>query len=135
MKQCYSKYKEVIRYVIVGVLTTAVSLGAYYLCVYTVLDATKPIELQAANVISWIAAVTFSYFANRVYVFESKNQNILKEAVNFYLARVGTLLIDMLFMFVFVSVLHINDRIAKLGVQVIVMILNYIFSKLFVFKK
>ena len=54
-----------------------VSLASYYLCVYTILDPDSPLQLQAANVISWIAAVTFAYFTNRRYVFESKNQNRL----------------------------------------------------------
>ena len=65
MRELYQKYKEIIRYLIVGVLTTVVSLASYYLCVYTILDPDSPLQLQAANVISWIAAVTFAYFTNR----------------------------------------------------------------------
>ena len=72
MKRLYEKYKEIINYLIVGVLTTVVSLGVYYACVYTVLDPNQPLQLQTANVISWVAAVTFAYFTNRRYVFESK---------------------------------------------------------------
>lgn len=133
MQEFYQKYKEILRYVLVGVATTAISLGVYFICVYTILDATKPFELQIANVLSWIAAVTFSYFASRVYVFGSKNKNILREGTRFYLARVGSLLIDMAFMFIFVTVFHINDRLAKILVQFIVLVTNYILSKLFVF--
>ncbi|MBQ6622419.1 MAG: GtrA family protein [Mogibacterium sp.] len=135
LKHYYQKYKEIIRYVIVGGMTTVVSLGTYYLCVFTFLDANQPVELQIANILSWIAAVTFSYFASRVYVFESKNEHILKEAISFYLARISTLLIDMFSMFLMVTVLHMNDRIAKILVQFIVMVLNYVFSKIFVFRK
>ena len=64
----------------------------------------------------------------------SKSENILQEAAKFYLARVGTLLMDMGIMFVGVTLLGFNDKFVKLFVQVVVTIANYIFSKLFVFK-
>ena len=126
--------KEIIRYLIVGVLTTAVSLGTYYGCVLSFLNPDHPIELQCANILSWIAAVAFAYFANRKYVFESENPKILKEAAAFVGARVSSLLLDMGIMFIMVTILGINDKIAKIFVQVVVMAANYIFSKLFVFK-
>ena len=135
IKELYLKYKEIINYLIVGGLTTVVSLATYYACVFTFLDPENPIQLQAANIISWICAVTFAYFTNRRFVFESKNKNMLKEAVAFFAARVGTLLMDMGIMFVFVTCLHFNDKIMKLVVQVVVTIANYIFSKFLVFKK
>lgn len=131
----YKKYEEIINYLIVGGLTTIVSLGSYYLCIYTFLDPDVWYQLQAANIISWISAVTFAYFANRIFVFKSKNQKKFKEAVSFYGSRVATLLMDMGIMFVFVTLLHRNDKIMKLVVQVVVTITNYILSKLFVFKK
>ena len=129
------KYREVISYLIVGGLTTVVSLGVYYGLVFTILNPDNPVQLQIANVCSWIAAVTFAYFANRKFVFESKNSNILKEMVTFFAARVGTLLMDMGIMFVFVTLLGFNDKIIKLFVQVVVTVANYIFSKFIVFKK
>lgn len=135
MRELYQKYKEIIRYLIVGVLTTVVSLASYYLCVYTILDPDSPLQLQAANVISWIAAVTFAYFTNRRYVFESKNQNRLGEAAAFYGARVATLLMDMGCMFLLVTLAGVNDKIAKLLVQVIVLVANYVLSKFLVFRK
>lgn len=131
----YKKYKEIINYLIVGVLTTVVSLGVYYVCVLTFLEPNQAIQLQAANVISWIAAVTFAYFTNRKFVFESKNPDMLKEASAFVGARVATLLMDMLCMFIMVTCMGLNDKIAKLVVQVIVTVANYIFSKIFVFRK
>lgn len=131
----YKKYEEIINYLIVGGLTTIVSLGSYYLCIYTFLDPDVWYQLQAANIISWICAVTFAYFANRIFVFKSKNQKKFKEAVSFYSSRVATLLMDMGIMFVFVTLLHLNDKIMKLVVQVVVTVANYILSKLFVFKK
>ncbi|MEI3529904.1 MAG: GtrA family protein [Bacilli bacterium] len=134
IKNIYLKYEEIINYLIVGVLTTVVSLGSYYLCVYTFLNPNISWQLQIANVISWVCAVTFAYFTNRKYVFKSHNDNILIEARDFYASRILTLLIDMALMFIFVTVLRFNDKLIKILVQVIITISNYIFSKLFVFK-
>lgn len=135
IKNICIKNREIIVYLIVGVLTTIVSLGVYYGLVLTILDPNKALELQIANVTSWIAAVTFAYFANRIFVFKSKNKNMLKEGFKFCSSRIFTLLIDMLIMFIMVTLLHLNDKIAKIVVQVIVTILNYIISKFIVFKK
>lgn len=134
IKELYLKYKEIINYLIVGVLTTVVSLTVYYGLVLTVLNPKNPIQLQAANIVSWICAVAFAYWANRKFVFESKSKEIVKEAGAFVTARVGTLVMDMVFMFVTVSLFGMNDKVAKLLDQVMVTIANYVFSKLFVFK-
>lgn len=131
----YKKYKEIIHYLIVGGLTTVVSLVSYYGCVVTFLDPENGMQLQLANIISWIGAVTFAYFTNRKYVFESTNQNQLGEAAAFYGSRVATLLMDMGCMFLMVTVCGMSDKIAKLVVQVIVTIGNYILSKFLVFRK
>lgn len=131
----YKKYEEIVNYLIVGVLTTVVSLGSYYLCVFTFLNPNNGFELQLANIISWICAVTFAYFTNRIFVFKSKNTNKFKEVCSFFTSRVLTLILDMFIMFLMVTLLHINDKIAKLIVQVVVTVLNYILSKIFVFKK
>lgn len=127
------KYKEIINYIIVGGLTTVVSLGSYYLCVLFFLDPSKVLELQLANIVSWVCAVVFAFLANRKYVFESKNSNVFQEAFKFVGARVTTLLIDMICMGVMVSVIGLNDKIAKLLVQFIVLVLNYVLSKFWVF--
>ena len=135
IKFLYLKYKEIVNYLIVGVLTTVVSLGVYYICTVTFLDPKNAFQLQVANIISWIVSVIFAYFTNRKYVFESKNPNIVKEATSFFLSRVSTLLMDMGIMFVCVTLIGMNDKISKIISQVVVIISNYIFSKLFVFKK
>ena len=135
MKEFYLKYKETIHYLIAGGLTTVVSLGTYYLCVLTFLDPRNGFQLQAANVISWICAVTFAYFVNRSFVFESRSKDYLREAGAFVAGRIGTLLMDMAIMFILVTLLHCNDKIAKLVVQVVVTIANYVISKIFVFHK
>ena len=134
LKQLYIKYKEIINYLIFGVLTTILSLAIYYLLTFTFLDANNPIQLQIANALSWIAGVLFAYFTNRKYVFSSKDSNKIKEFSKFVTARITTLLMDMLIMFLGVTVLHGNDKIIKLISQIVVIVCNYIFSKIFVFK-
>lgn len=131
----YHKYEEIINYLIVGVLTTVVSLATYFICTSTILSPENKIELQIANIISWIFAVTFAYFTNRIFVFKSKEKNIVREASTFVGSRILSLFMDMFTMFIIVSVLHLNDKIGKLISQVIVTIANYILSKIFVFKK
>ena len=131
----YKKYEEIINYLIVGGLTTVVSLIVYYGCVLTFLDPKNALELQIANIISWIISVAFAYITNRIFVFKSKNKNYFKEIVSFVGARIATLLMDMFTMFLLVTVLNGNDKIAKIISQIIVIVANYIFSKLFVFKK
>ena len=135
IKELYKKYKEIINYLIFGVLTTVVSLIVYYVAVYTFLNPENAVQLQIANILSWIAGVTFAYFTNRKYVFNSKEQNRLKEAGKFVMARVVTLLMDMVIMWLGVTLLCFNDKIMKLISQVVIIISNYVFSKLFVFKK
>ena len=135
IKELYVKYKEIINYLIVGGLTTFVALGVYYASVLTFLNPNNGIELQIANILSWIAGVIFAYFTNRKYVFESKNPNKLQEAAKFTASRLVTLFLDMATMFIGVTLLKFNDKIIKLIAQVLVIIGNYIFSKLFVFNK
>ena len=127
--------KEVILYVVFGVLTTVVSLVTYYICVGTFLNAENGIQLQIANIIAWIVSVAFAYITNRKFVFESTNKNKLGEATKFVTSRIATLLMDMLIMFLGVTLLKLNDGIIKLVSQVIVIVANYVFSKIFVFKK
>lgn len=133
--EIYNKYKEIVNYIIVGGLTTVLALAVFYGSVLTFLNPNNPIQLQIADILSWTAGVIFAYFTNRKYVFDSKEKNKKEEASKFVLSRVITLLMDMAIMGVFVSVLHFNDKIMKLVSQVVITISNYVFSKLFVFKK
>ncbi len=135
MKELFKKYREIIMYLIFGVLTTVVSLAVYYILVDTILNPDQAVELQIANILSWIAGVAFAYITNRSMVFQSKNKNKLKEATHFVLARVVTLMMDMVMMFVGVTLLHGNDKILKLISQIVVIVSNYVFSKVFVFQK
>ena len=129
------KYKELINYLIFGILTTIINLITYYILVLTILNPNNKIELQIANIIAWIISVTFAYITNKKYVFYSHNNQVIKEAIKFYLSRISTLFLEMLLMFILVSKLNFNDKIIKIIVAIIIIILNYIISKLLVFKK
>ena len=123
-------YSEVINYLIFGVLTTIVSIGIYALC-------TKcfHINYMIANVISWIISVMFAYITNRIFVFKSNSNDIIIEMYQFYKYRIFSFLIDIFLMYALVELINIDDMISKVIVQVVVIILNYVFSKIFVFKK
>ena len=135
IKSVYEKYKEIINYLIFGVLTTVISLIVYYGLTFTIINPDDALMLQVANVISWIAGVLFAYFTNRKYVFESKNTNKIKEFTSFVGARVTTLLLDMAIMGLGVTILYGNDKIMKLISQILVIVGNYVLSKVFVFRK
>ena len=135
----YKKYKEIINYLIFGVLTTIVSLISKYLLLFTIFDASNAIQLQITIIISWILSVLFAYFTNRKFVFESNNKNKLKEFINFIVARLSTLLMEMAIMWFFITFLKLNSDlyviIFTMLSQAVIIVGNYIFSKLFVFKK
>lgn len=130
----FKKYREIIMYLIFGVLTTVVSLAVYFLCTKTFLNAEDALQLQFANVISWFVSVLFAFVTNRLFVFESKG-NWIVEMIKFYSSRVSTLLLDMLLMFVLVTLVGVNDMISKIIVQFVVIVANYVLSKLLVFKE
>ena len=139
LKNLYNKNKEIINYIIFGCLTSLVNLVIKYLLLFTIFEATNAIQLQITIVISWIAAVTFAYFTNRKYVFKSNNENKLKEFINFVIARLVTLLLEMFVMWFFVTLLKLDSDLCVIIFtfisQIVVIIGNYVFSKLFVFKK
>lgn len=125
----YQKYKEIINYLIVGGITTVVSIASYAL--FRIIIQNYII----CTILSWISAVLFAYFANRIFVFNSKDKKLFKEFINFLTCRLLTLGIEMLVMFILVDLLKINDIISKILVQFIIIVLNYVFSKLLVFKQ
>ena len=124
------KYREVILYLIMGVLATVVSIGTYEL-------AMRVAHLSAlvANIISWIAAVSFAYFTNRNFVFEKTDESVWKQATKFFGGRVGTLVMEEVLLWLLIYIICINASIAKIIAQVFVLVANYIISKLFVFRK
>lgn len=139
IKKNYNKYKEIVNYLIAGGLTTLVSLGTKWGLLFTILKASDPFQLQLSIIISWICAVLFAYFINRIFVFESKNKSIIKELLQFVSARLLTLIMEMVVMWFFVTLLKLNTHtwviIWTFVTQIMITVLNYVFSKLFVFKK
>lgn len=135
VKELFKKYEEIIVYLIVGVLTTIVSWGACFV-MELFMDSNITWQNAVINTIGWVAGVLFGYVTNRKYVFKSKNPNIKKEFLAFAGGRVSTWLLDIVIMFVTVNLIHMNYWIAKIFISsVLVMIANYVLSKLFVFKK
>ena len=137
IKKLYNNYKEIVNYLIIGVLTTVVSLVSFYLIRIFVFTNDSQFDIQLANVISWVLAVLFAFVTNKKYVFESKSTGYQKflEMIKFYVSRLTTLGVEMFVMWLLTSPLKVDDMISKIIVQFIIVILNYVFSKLFVFKK
>ncbi len=135
LKELWVKYEEIIAYLIVGVLTTIVAWAAKFLANFLLYDNTMyPTSSQnlVLSIINWVAGVTFAYFTNRKFVFKS-HEPMAKEAPKFVLSRVSTLILDAVVMQV-LGACGVNVVIATFISAVLVMIGNYVFSKIFVFK-
>lgn len=134
----YKKNEEIVNYLIIGGLTTIINIITKYVLLFIFFDAKNSTELQVSVVISWIISILFAYVANRRMVFKSKNESIIYEFIKFIESRVLTLIIEMVFMYIFVSLLKLDTDllvvILSVISQIIVIILNYVFSKIFVFK-
>lgn len=135
VKKLFIKYREIIVYLIVGVLTTIVSWGAAFLG-KLILNTDISWQNTLNNTFSWVVGVLFAYPLNRKWVFKSVNPQIFKEFIGFASSRVSTLIMDIVIMWLTVNVLDMQYWIAKIFISsVIVTIANYVFSKLFIFKK
>lgn len=133
IKNLLIKYKEQILYLFFGGCTTVVNIVVFALC-----SDILHMELLVSNFMAWVLAVFFAYITNKIWVFESKTETLnelVKEIGSFVFARVVTLLIDMLIMYVGVEILFINKMIIKVLTNIVVIVANYVFSKLFIFKK
>ena len=130
MKNIIQKNKEIIMYLVFGVLTTVVNIVVYY-----IFSNLLHMNYLFSNAMAWFLSVLFAYVTNRKYVFDSKNNQIIKEAISFFSSRLATGIMDMVLMWFLVNFNIVNDVVAKVVVNVIVVILNYILSKLVVFKK
>lgn len=116
-----------------GVFTTIVNYACYFL-----LTRVLHLDDLVANAISWVVAVAFAYITNRIWVFESKATGagpVFKEIGEFVLARLFTLGLEELMLWVFVDILGANDLLIKIIASVVTVILNYVFSKFIIFKK
>jgi putative flippase GtrA len=125
-------YSRLIRYGLIGGLTTVVSLVVYWIFLY-------PLNFNPniANIISIVCAVIFAYIANKKYVFRSKCNNIKEvfiEALSFFSARAVTIGIEILGIFILYSYCKLDAMFSKIVITIIVIILNYIFSRFITFK-
>ena len=129
----YIKHSEGMRYLVMGALATVVNIVVYALCYYPL-----GISNEISNCIAWIVAAIFAYLTNKWCVFDTKakdKKDLVREATSFFGARLLTLAFDEGAMVLFVRVLLWNPVLSKVIANVIVIILNFIFSKLFIFKK
>lgn len=131
-EQCL-KYKDIIFYGIFGLLTTAVNILTYWVMAHPMKMSTT-----VSAVIAWALAVLFAYGTNRKWVFHSNadsREKVVKEIVSFFGCRLVTGVIDWSLMFICVELMHWEDMMIKIAANIIVIILNYIFSKLLVFRE
>lgn len=125
----YREHKEGMRYLVFGALSTVVNF-----VVYDFINLSTTIR----NVIAWVVAVMFAYITNKAFVFFTKAKDIkdlIREIISFFGARVITLVIETIFLYIFIDKFGFNDNLMKIISSIFVIILNFIFSKLFIFKK
>lgn len=121
--------RQVILYLLFGVLTTLVNI-LFYIFFADILQ----INYLVGNVLAWFLSVVFAYITNRIWVFESESEKILLEFSLFIGGRIFSGFLDTLLLFIFVSLMSINDIISKIVIGVIVIIINYLVSRNIVFK-
>lgn len=129
----YERFRELFWYGVFGVLTTIINMVAFWLFA----DALN-VHYMVANVIAWVIAVAFAYVTNKLWVFESKSwaRSVwIPECIGFVSARVATGLLDMGLMYLMISIIGVPKMWAKLVSNVVVIIGNYVLSKLVVFRK
>ena len=153
--------REIFMYLVFGVATTVVNLAVFYLCNRAFdaagwhgvlgnlfvrrgwvkaaeLFSTKGSEYLDSTLIAWVAGVLFAFFTNKLFVFESKSwapSVAAKEFTGFVGARTFSLFVELLCMFLLVTIMNLNELLSKIIVGVIVVVLNYVFSKLLIFRK
>lgn len=131
LQSFYEKNKEVLLYLFFGGLAFIVSIVSYVF-----FDIILSMNELIANVISWVITVSFAYVTNKLWVFDAPThtvQEFLKQSVSFFGGRIATLIIEELILLVFVTVLAFPSVLVKIVTQVIVIVLNYVISKFFVF--
>lgn len=135
----YVKHQEGMRYLIFGALTTVVNILVYVVCscfIFSFIE-NETIKVNVSEIIAFIAGVTFAYITNKLYVFEAKTENIkqlIREIASFTGCRIFTEIIS-IGMMNFAVIANINDILMKVISNIVVIILNFIFSKLIIFKK
>ena len=133
LRNLWTKYKSFIMYAIFGVLTTVVNMAAYFLSFNLLKIPNVP-----STVIAWVLAVLFAFITNKLWVFDSPSfdaKTLRHEIPTFFGARIATGILDVVIMYLAVDLAHWNPTVWKLISNVLVIIINYIASKLVIFKK
>ena len=128
----YKKNKEVLLYLFFGGLTFCVSIASY-----AYFNLALNFNELIANVFSWILAVTFAYITNKIWVFRAPvftESEFIKQILSFFGGRLVTLGVEEAILFIFITCFNLNSMIVKVVAQIIVIVLNYVISKLWVFK-
>ena len=128
----FNKYREALLYLFFGGCTTLVNIVAFYIV------RKFGVSTYITNIIAWFLSVVFAFITNKLFVFESKNTSFkdsFKECFSFFLFRVISLVFDMGIMYLLIDLLNINEMVSKVFSNIFVIIINYVFSKLFIFKK
>lgn len=137
ISEIYLKYQEIINYLVIGVLTTVLSLGVKYFLLFTVFNPKDAWQLELSVIISWVIAIFFAYISNRIFVFKSKNKKIIKEMIMFFSSRLVTLVMESAILWFLITYLKLNTDtyviIWTLFAQLIVIIGNYVLGKFVVF--
>ncbi len=129
----YREHREGMRYLVFGVLSTIINIVVFAIC-----ERILHLSTIISNVIAWTIAVLFAYVTNKLYVFDSKTtkkQELAKEIISFFSARIFTLVVETIFLKIVIDELGLNEILMKIISNVIVIVLNYVFSKIFIFKK
>lgn len=121
--------KELFLYVVFGTLTTIVNIVVYFALEFI------GVNYIISNIIAWFLSVLFAYVTNRIWVFESKSPDILKEMTLFFSGRIFSGVLDTALLYLFVDILTLGNTFSKIAVEIIITILNYLLSKLIVFKE
>lgn len=133
LKKLFTRYRSVVAYLFFGVCTTLVNIAAYYICARIF-----HLNTSASVIVAWFLAVIFAFLTNKSWVFGSKSWDIkivTRELISFIICRAATGVMDLVIMLVTVDILHWNDMAMKIISNVLVIILNYVASKLIIFKK
>ena len=139
-KQCfrvlnpfYKRHKEVLLYLFFGGLSFLVNVGSFI-----ILNKSLSLNELVANVISWIITVLFVYVTNKLWVFKvdvKTKKGAIFQILSFFTGRLGTLFLEEAILFVFITKMELNSTIVKIVAQIIVIVANYVISKLVVFRK
>ncbi|MFR3728809.1 GtrA family protein [Lacrimispora sp.] len=134
LKKIWDKFmnREVISYLIFGVLTTLVNWVVYGMMVRTGVD------YRIATAAAWVVSVLFAFVVNKIFVFQSYDLHlacVMKEVTSFTACRAASGVMEMVLMVIMVSWLNMDEYVSKVLVSIVVVVVNYVFSKLFIFRK